>query len=117
MPELPDVEYGIADLRSKAAAETIAELTSVCEARFQVDLIDHGKRAGRLPGDHEPRWSERANTPEWVTDRLGPLRDEGLLARLPFGSELTDIEIGLVASGRGGATPAMSPPGHPDSGQ
>jgi acyl-CoA hydrolase len=43
--DLVITEYGIADLRSKTAAETMAELVSVCDERFQGDLVDHGKQA------------------------------------------------------------------------
>jgi Acetyl-CoA hydrolase/transferase C-terminal domain len=42
-------EYGVADLRGKSDADTIAAMLSVADSRFQPELMRQAKDAGKLP--------------------------------------------------------------------
>ncbi|MGH8465406.1 MAG: acetyl-CoA hydrolase/transferase C-terminal domain-containing protein, partial [Pseudomonas sp.] len=87
-------EYGIADLRGQTDAECIRRLLAISDSRFQPELIERARQAGKLPGGFvlEPRFSE--NTPQ----RLQGLRSRhaGLFPEYPLGSDFTDQERDLL---------------------
>jgi acyl-CoA hydrolase len=89
-------EYGIADLRGKSDAEVIAEMIQVADSRFQPDLIEQAKEAGKLPEDWELPRRYRDNFPETLEERAQPYRDRELLPRFPYGTDLTDTEMALT---------------------
>jgi hypothetical protein len=90
-------EYGIADLRGRGDAEVIEAMLSVADARFQPDLVREAVAAGKLPRTFRipERW--RDNTPERLDRTVGEQRALGRLPRLPFGSDLSDVELTLAA--------------------
>ncbi|MFK8329113.1 acetyl-CoA hydrolase/transferase C-terminal domain-containing protein [Pseudomonas sp. BJa5] len=83
-------EYGIADLRGQTDAEVIARLLAISDSRFQAELMEQAKKAGKLaPGFAlEARFSD--NTPQ----RLEALRKRHaqLFAEYPLGSDFTAEE-------------------------
>ncbi len=85
-------EYGIADLRSKTDSEVIAALVDVMDARFQKSLVRDAQGAGKLPASYRIPDRARTNVPERIAGQLRPLRDHGLFAEYPFGSDLTPEE-------------------------
>lgn len=110
VPQLPHVtipgqhsdlvitEYGIANLQDKSAAEVMGALIEVCQLDFQEEMVEHGAGTGKLPAGYEPGPDAQTNHPDWLEERLAPLTDDGLLPRFPFGTELTEIELGLITA-------------------
>jgi len=95
MRDVVVTEYGVADLRGKSDAETIAALLEVADSRFQAELEDQAKAAGKLPRDYRLPDAARGNTPEALRDWLGPHRDTDL-PRFPFGTDFTEIEQDML---------------------
>jgi acyl-CoA hydrolase len=89
-------EYGVADLRGKGDRDTIAAMLSIADARFQDELLQRAKRAGKIePGfTIPPEW--RANTPEQVAKLLRPAHSAGHLPLFPFGTDFTPVEQQLI---------------------
>jgi hypothetical protein len=89
-------EYGVADVRGKSDAETIAAMLAVTDSRFQAELARIAKDAGKLPKDFEIPPAHRENFPERIVQALKPARDAGLLPTFPFGSDFTETEQRLI---------------------
>ncbi|RTL49701.1 MAG: acetyl-CoA hydrolase [Bradyrhizobiaceae bacterium] len=89
-------EYGIADLRGKSDADVIAAMLAITDSRFQNELMQLAKEAGKLPKSYEIPLACRDNTPERIAKALKPARDEGLLPAFPFGSDFTEVEQRLI---------------------
>jgi acyl-CoA hydrolase len=88
-------EYGIAYLRGRTDRECVAALAAVADSRFQDELLDAAKRAGKLePGYRLPE-QYRNNTPAALDAGLRAARARGLFTTYPFGTELTGEEIVL----------------------
>ena len=89
-------EYGIADLRGKSDEEVVAAMLAIADSRFQEDLLEKAKRAGKIARDFRlpDRWRE--NTPERLERQLAPYRERGLFAELPYGTDLTPEEVTLA---------------------
>jgi len=89
-------EYGAADLRGRSDAEIISKMASVSDARFQEELLEAAKSAGKLPrGSVRPAWW-KANTPQTIEAALRPAHDQGLLPEFPFGTDYTETEQELL---------------------
>ena len=89
-------EYGVADVRGKSDAETIAAMLQVTDSRFQDELAKIAKDAGKLPKSFEIPRAYRENFPERVTEALKPAREAGLLPSFPFGTDFTEVEQRLI---------------------
>jgi acyl-CoA hydrolase len=89
-------EYGVADVRGKSDAETIAAMLSVTDSRFQAELAKVAKDAGKLPKAFEIPPAHRENFPETISTALKPAREAGLLPSFPFGSDFTETEQRLI---------------------
>ena len=89
-------EYGVADVRGKSDAETIAAMLGVTDSRFQTGLAKVAKDAGKLPKDFEIPRAHRENFPEAIAAALKPAREAGLLPSFPFGSDFTETEQRLI---------------------
>jgi hypothetical protein len=89
-------EYGIADLRAKTDQEIIIELIKVADSRFQDELIEIAKTAGKLASSFvlDPRYAN--NRPELVSELLSAAKQKGLFPLFPLGTDLTDEEIALA---------------------
>lgn len=81
-------EYGIADLRGRTDAEAVAAMIGIADTRFQAELIEQAKRAGKLPADYEIPPGHGANTPRALHRWLAP-HD---LPDFPFGSDFDPTE-------------------------
>ncbi|HEY7979702.1 MAG TPA: acetyl-CoA hydrolase/transferase C-terminal domain-containing protein, partial [Rhizomicrobium sp.] len=89
-------EYGIADLRGKSDRDVIAAMLSIADSRFQPELMQAAKDAGKLPRGYEIPAPHRDNTPEKIARLLKPFADRGLLSVFPFGSDFTPVEQRLL---------------------
>ncbi|WP_277373516.1 acetyl-CoA hydrolase/transferase C-terminal domain-containing protein [Pseudomonas sp. AA-38] len=87
-------EYGIADLRGKTDAQVIEALLNISDSRFQPQLIEQAKQAGKLPEDFclDERFTH--NLPE----RLEQLRERhgALLDEYPLGCDFSPVEQDLL---------------------
>jgi len=93
--DLVVTEYGIADLRDKSDAEVAAALITIADSRFQPDLTERAKSAGKLPEDWEVPESYRRNTPEALVEAADGV-DDRLMPVFPYGTDLTDAEVALT---------------------
>ena len=89
-------EYGVADVRGKSDAETIAAMLQIADSRFQGELAKTAKDAGKLPNAFEIPRAYRENFPERIAEALKPAREAGLLPPFPFGSDFTEVEQRLI---------------------
>jgi acyl-CoA hydrolase len=89
-------EYGIKDLRGKSDAEVIASMIELADARFQQDLVREAQGHGKLPKSYRLPERARTNTAQRVSDEIGRARSRKLLPELPFGSDLTQVELALI---------------------
>jgi acyl-CoA hydrolase len=89
-------EYGVADLRGRSDQDVIAAMLCIADSRFQPELMQAAKDAGKLPRGYEIPAAHRDNTPEKITRLLKPLADRGLLPAFPFGSDFTPTEQRLL---------------------
>ncbi|WP_207062786.1 acetyl-CoA hydrolase/transferase C-terminal domain-containing protein [Motiliproteus sp. SC1-56] len=89
-------EYGVANLRGVSDAEVIARTLAITDSRFQAELTDKAKQAGKLAADYSLPERYRHNTPQRLADWLGPARDKGLLPVFPLGSDFSPTEERLA---------------------
>lgn len=101
MRDIVVTEYGIADIRSKPEQEVIAEMINIADSRFQPQLVEQAKKAGKLPLDYEIPEEYRNNTPEKISTLLKPYQSQGLFPQFPFGTELTEVDVSLVRALKG----------------
>lgn len=87
-------EYGIADLRGQTDSEVIARLLSISDSRFQPQLMEQAKAAGKLPKGFvlDARFTD--NTPQ----RLEAIRERHsrLFPEYPLGCDFTAEERDLL---------------------
>jgi acyl-CoA hydrolase len=88
-------EYGIADLRGRSDKEVIAALLNIADSRFQPDLLEKAKRAGKIPRDYEIPPPYCHNTPGRIRARLSRFKQMGLCPDFPLGTDFTEEEIVL----------------------
>jgi acyl-CoA hydrolase len=89
-------EYGVADLRDKVDEDCVKAMLSICDARFQDDLVAQAKAAGKLERDFVVPDAWRGNRPEALRAKLKPFRNDSLLPDYPLGSDFTEVEQRLV---------------------
>jgi acyl-CoA hydrolase len=85
-------EYGIADLRGKTDSEIIEELLKITDSRFQAELMQQAKKAGKLRDDYQIPAQFRDNYPEVIINKLAPFISKGVFQRFPFGTDFTEKE-------------------------
>jgi acyl-CoA hydrolase len=91
-------EYGVADLRGRSDAETIAAMLNICDSRFQGELADKAKSIGKLPADYEIPEQYRSNTPARLQEIYQRHHAEGRFPEFPLGSDFTYVEEMLVSA-------------------
>ena len=91
-------EYGIADLRGKCDEDIIRELLSVADSRFQNELAESAKVAGKLHDSYELPEVVQNNFPARIEEALQPFREQGHFPPFPLGCEFTSQEIALAKS-------------------
>jgi len=89
-------EYGAVDLRGRTDEECIQAMLSIVDSRFQDELAEQARRAGKL----DPAWSLpeafRHNRPESLSACLAPLIAAGHFPDAPFGSDFSATELRLI---------------------
>jgi acyl-CoA hydrolase len=94
-------EYGIADVRGKPDKDVIAEIINVADSRFQNQLLEQAKKAGKIPMDYQIPEEYRNNTPEKIAALLKPYQKHGVFQTFPYGTDLTHEEIVLGGALKG----------------
>ena len=89
-------EYGIADLRGQCDEVCIQRMLAITDARFQDELAESARRAGKLARDFGVRDAWRRNTPADLAERMRPFLAKGLFQQFPFGSDFTAVEQRLL---------------------
>lgn len=96
MRDIIVTEYGIADLRGKSDAEAIRAMIAIADSRFQPELLERARKAGKLPRDEDIPIRHRANSPRrlhhWLDEAIG----DGTLPAFPFGTDFTAEEKRLL---------------------
>lgn len=98
MRDIIVTEYGIADVRGKPDKEVIACIINIADSRFQKQLLDQAKKAGKISMDYEIPDEYRNNTPEKTMALLKYYQGQGHFQPYPFGTDLTQEEIALGAA-------------------
>ena len=88
-------EYGVADLRGKSDADTIAAMIEIADSRFQKQLVNEAKENGKLPAHYEVPSAYRENTPERLRVCFKNAFEEKSLRHFPLGSDFTPAEQNL----------------------
>jgi acyl-CoA hydrolase len=93
--DLVVTEYGIADLRGQPDEQVYLRLIRIADSRFQQDLLDQARKAGKVdPGFQLPEaW--RHNTPERARNVVATAGGGDLFPAFPFGCDFTDEELVL----------------------
>jgi hypothetical protein len=91
-------EYGIADVRGKPEKEVIAAIINIADSRFQKQLLDQAKKAGKIPLDYEIPPEYRHNTPEKLKELLAPYQAQGYFPPFPFGTDFSPEDLQLAGS-------------------
>jgi acyl-CoA hydrolase len=86
-------EYGIACLRSKTDTEVMAALLNIADSRFQDELLQKAKHAGKMPADYEIPDQYRRNLPEVLEEKFRRYKMDGLFPPFPFGNDFTPEEL------------------------
>jgi len=91
-------EYGIADIRDMPEAEVIKRMLNIADSRFQQQLLDEAKKAGKIEDDYQIPEAYRNNYPETIAAILKPYQEKGYFKAFPFGTDLTDDDVALGSS-------------------
>jgi len=92
--DLVVTEYGIAELRGRTDEECIKALLAISDARFQNELAEQARRAGKLDRNWRIPEAWRANTPDVLARRFRGV--QGAVPTYPFGSDFSDHEQRLI---------------------
>lgn len=94
-------EYGIADVRGKTDSDVIAAILNITDSRFQQDLLQQAKDAGKISKDYQIPEEYRNNTPEKLAALIKPYQEQGYFKPFPFGTDLTPTEVALGGALKG----------------
>jgi len=92
--DLVITEYGVASLRGETDRDCIAAMLAIADARFQDQLLEQAKRAGKIESGY--RLSEPDNTAEKIHEALAPARGQGWFSSYPFGTDFSPAEQRLL---------------------
>ncbi len=95
MRDIVVTEYGVADLRGQTDEEVIKRLLAISDSRFQKDLLEKAKDAGKIKRDYGLPERHRQNSPDRLHEWLEPYREQ-LLPDFPLGTDFDEIEQVLL---------------------
>lgn len=91
-------EYGVADLRGKSDRDVIAAMLCIADSRFQQELMETAKAAGKLEKDYAIPIQFTANTPERIRAVFNDEKRLALLPYFPLGTDFTEEEARLAVA-------------------
>ena len=74
----------------------IKSMLCVTDARFQDELLEEARKAGKIERNFALPRSWRRNLPECISEALEPARKSGILPDFPFGSDFSETEERLI---------------------
>ncbi len=86
-------EYGIAFIRGCTDQEIIQRLLNITDSRFQTELMNWAKQAGKLAMDYEIPVVFRNNYPAAYQAIIRRYKERGFFDAFPFGTDLSEDEI------------------------
>jgi acyl-CoA hydrolase len=89
-------EYGIADLRGRSDAHCVMAMIAIADSRFQRELLERAKSAGKLPKHAVVPERHGKNLPDRVRTWLSPFLKDGSLRAFPFGTDFSEMEQRLL---------------------
>ena len=89
-------EYGVADLRARSDEEIVKALLDIADSRFQEELLEAAKRAGKVDAAYAIPEHRRHNLPERVQGEIGRWQARGHFPAFPLGTDFTDQEVALA---------------------
>lgn len=89
-------EYGVADLRGTSDEQAVLSMIGIADARFQRQLLEEAKSAGKISADATPTGRLGQNTPEAVESWLRPFSADRYLPDFPFGTDFNGVEQKLL---------------------
>lgn len=96
--DLVVTEYGVADLRGKSDADVIAAMLEIADSRFQEELLEQAKTAGKIGSDYMIPLGRHNNLPESLKESLDSAAPDGGLPTFPLGSSYTRDEEKLIVA-------------------
>ncbi|MDT9150964.1 acetyl-CoA hydrolase/transferase C-terminal domain-containing protein, partial [Escherichia coli] len=60
-------EYGVADLSGQSDEQVIQRLIAIADSRFQGELLEKARSAGKIATDWDIPEAQRNNLPEWIS--------------------------------------------------
>ena len=94
-------EYGVVDLRGKTDRDVIAAMLSITDSRFQGELLDKAKSAGKIEKAFQVPEPFRNNTPEHLRAIFEQGHRLSLLPYFPLGTDLSEEEARLAVALKG----------------
>ncbi|MDX1301593.1 acetyl-CoA hydrolase/transferase C-terminal domain-containing protein [Photobacterium sp.] len=88
-------EYGIADLRSKPDHVVYTELIKISDSRFQQELLNKAKAAGKVAKNYEIPAEFCNNTPQAIAKIYQTYTQKEVFGPFPFGCSFTEQELKL----------------------
>jgi acyl-CoA hydrolase len=85
-------EYGVADIRGKNDEECIKRLLNIADSEFQLELLEHAKKAGKVASHYEIPAKYRNNTPARIQEIMQNHECKSAFVPFPFGSDFTNVE-------------------------
>lgn len=95
MRDVVVTEYGAAYLRGETDEQVIKRLICIADSRFQGDLTQKAKSAGKLAPDWHVPDAHRRNTPDALKYWVKPFR-KTLLPDFPLGTDFDETEKALL---------------------
>ncbi|MCW8127212.1 acetyl-CoA hydrolase/transferase C-terminal domain-containing protein [Microbulbifer halophilus] len=89
-------EYGVADLRGKTDRDVITAMLCICDSRFQDELLEKAKNAGKVEKDYAIPLEFTENTPQRIAAAFNEEKRLQLLPHFPLGTDFTDEEALLA---------------------
>ncbi|SDK16776.1 acetyl-CoA hydrolase/transferase C-terminal domain-containing protein [Microbulbifer yueqingensis] len=91
-------EYGVADLRGRSDRDVIVAMLAICDSRFQEELLEKAKSAGKVEQDYSIPLQFTENTPAHIRAVYSTDERLALLPYYPLGTDFTEEEALLAAA-------------------
>ncbi len=91
-------EHGIADLRSKTDSEVARALIEIADSRFQNELLEQARRAGKIAADYAIPEHRRNNRLDRIEETFARHRSAARFQAFPLGCDFTAEELKLGAA-------------------
>ena len=91
-------EYGAADVRGLSDRDVIAKILNISDSRFQADLLNQAKLAGKIENEYQIPEAFKNNVPEHILQKLDTSLFKKHLYYFPLGSDFTKTEMLLAVA-------------------